>query len=79
MVKTMLETKLLPCPFCGGKAANCMKQYNGRIYRYRIQCDNAGCACRTPWLCYQEDAAEVWNRRTDTKDEAWECQGNIGG
>lgn len=52
-----------PCPFCGGKAVNCMKQYDGRIYRYRIQCDNAGCACRTPWLCYQEDAIEVWNRR----------------
>jgi len=57
----MVELK--PCPFCGGKAVNCTKQYDGRICRYRIQCDNAGCACRTPWLCYQEDAAEVWNRR----------------
>lgn len=53
------------CPFCGGKAANCTKQYDGRIYRYRIQCDNAGCACRTPWLCYQEDAIDVWNRRAE--------------
>ena len=55
------------CPFCGGKAANCTKQYGGRIYRYRIQCDNAGCACRTPWLCYQEDAVEVWNRRAENE------------
>lgn len=64
----MVELK--PCPFCGGKAVNCTKQYDGRICRYRIQCDNAGCACRTPWLCYQEDAAEVWNKRTEneTKD-----------
>lgn len=57
-------TELKPCPFCGSEAVNCTKQYDGRIYRYRIQCDNAGCACRTPWLCYQEDAVEVWNRRT---------------
>lgn len=60
--------KLRSCPFCGGKAVNCMKQYDGRIYRYRIQCDNAGCACRTPWLCYQEDAVEVWNKRTQFDD-----------
>lgn len=24
-------------------------------------------------------AIEAWNRRANTKDEAWECQGNIGG
>lgn len=24
-------------------------------------------------------AIEAWNRRADTKDEAWVCQGNIGG
>ena len=27
--------ELKPCPFCGGKAINCMKQYDGRIYRLR--------------------------------------------
>ncbi len=26
-----------------------------------------------------DELIKRWNRRTDTKDEAWECQGNIGG
>ena len=25
------------------------------------------------------EAKEAWNRRAETKDEAWVCQGNIGG
>ena len=60
-----MEIELKPCPFCSFKAIVCKKQYNGVTYRYRIQCNNAGCAIRTPWLCYLEDAAKVWNRRND--------------
>lgn len=59
------KPKLLNCPFCGFKAVICKKQYNGNDYRFRIQCDCAGCACRTPWLCYLDDAAKVWNRRAN--------------
>lgn len=61
----MAELELRNCPFCGFKAVTCEKKYGQVTYRYRIQCNNAGCAIRTPWLCYLDDAKNVWNRRCE--------------
>lgn len=33
----------------------------------------------TTWYELKSKAVEAWNKRADTKDEAWQCQGNIGG
>lgn len=60
------EIKIKRCPFCEASGVICKKMYNNVVHRYRIQCNNAGCSIRTPWLCYLEDAVEVWNRRAES-------------
>lgn len=74
----MPETKLLPCPFCGGKA-----EIVKNICAVYIRCKDckSTTAAFTAMIetCALNDAVEAWNRRVNTKDEAWECQGNIGG
>ena len=65
-----MPEELKPCPFCGFKAVYCEKRYNGVTHRYRVQCNNVGCQIRTPWMCYLDDAVEMWNKRyikTNTK------------
>lgn len=61
----MTELELDNCPFCGFKPVTCEKKYGQVTYKYRIRCSNVGCAIRTPWLCYLDDAKNVWNRRSD--------------
>lgn len=65
-----IRIDLKKCPCCGFKAVTCEKKHGKVTYRYRIQCDNAGCKIRTPWLCYLVDAANVWNRREHDEVQA---------
>lgn len=69
----MLETKLLPCPFCGSDAK--IRYILGRKAVVCRGCNAQMFGDYTPI----EMLVEMWNKRTNTKDEAWECQGNIGG
>jgi hypothetical protein len=62
--------ELKPCPFCGdGAGYNSRREWNmdenHKVVtvseRYKIACRS--CFCGTPWLFYEEDAVEMWNRR----------------
>lgn len=57
------------CPHCGSPAEYQYKAYSPdgkRVHasRYRIICTR--CLCSTPWLYYETDAVEVWNKRVPT-------------
>lgn len=59
-----MESKLKPCPFCGGEAkivANCYNQHY-------ICCKKCKCAF---WADYtrKEDAVNGWNRRTSDDND----------
>lgn len=66
----MSETKLKPCPFCGGEAM---------LDREAIFCDNCHVSMRIDDRLYnkeaetykeaREQAIEAWNRRTTTEDD----------
>lgn len=85
----MPETKLLPCPFCGKTETLCITRepyYWDNIlkgYQYQVVCDasgnNGGCGSSCGFKDSMTEAKEAWNRRAEVKDEAWKCQGNIGG
>ena len=64
-----IESKLKPCPFCGGKAErDYHEQPNGIMYK-RIYCTNIFCKISQPYGSYRRDEAiKAWNtRHTDTK------------
>lgn len=78
----MRETELLPCPFCGNEPTLIVyRGKDGWRDRYAVLCryDDGGCGAESGWYHYEEETIEAWNRRATTKDEAWQCQGNIGG
>ena len=52
------ETKLKPCPFCGGEASMYIAYDDG----YYVCCDE--CGCGLPVYNTEEEAIEAWNRRT---------------
>ena len=52
----MTDQKLLPCPFCGGKAR--IKKYDNE---YDVICDI--CACSTRVTETKADAIKFWNNR----------------
>jgi Lar family restriction alleviation protein len=66
MEATMTETKLKPCPFCGGKA-ELVKSNMTLTFAdsFCVRCDNLGCFIRpnTPHRLSDEDAINIWNRR----------------
>jgi Lar family restriction alleviation protein len=63
------ETKLAPCPFCGGKKVNiCATDFDG-AKAYAATCRTRGCHGAIFQLGYglfasQEEAAAAWNTRT---------------
>lgn len=64
----MSETKLKPCPFCGGEAV--LESYNARKgFEACIQCN--GCTAYVPTITYDteeeaiEKAIKAWNRRVN--------------
>ena len=85
--------ELKPCPFCGGTAVKIIywdeEEQNEKAWERGVKQDEEHYLVIR---CYDCDIQffggvpisgykliEAWNRRADTKDEAWECQGNIGG
>lgn len=58
----MTKNRLLPCPFCNGKAHIYKDEYIGT---YRVQCQNTRCSCvPSTWFCEtKEGAVDLWNRR----------------
>lgn len=62
----MRDTKLKPCPFCGGKASissdtEATRDSQGRLWAFTVVCDSC---CATSGLTYSpERATEAWNRR----------------
>ncbi len=57
------ETKLLPCPFCGGKAATDCE--NGLWTMGCIDADDTGCPASITWGHYPRKAQAItaWNTR----------------
>ena len=57
----MAGTKMLPCPFCGGKAHiwNSGYFYNGKCYK-------CGCTLSGNGYVTEAEAIEAWNTRADT-------------
>ena len=51
------ETKLKPCPFCGGEASMYIAYDDG----YYVCCDE--CGCGLPVYNTEEEAIEAWNKR----------------
>lgn len=61
-----MSRKLLPCPFCGGKAGYLTMENNGHT-NYEVECKNEGCEIG-PCTCFYESrqkAAEIWNQRME--------------
>ena len=54
------ESKLLPCPFCGGEA-EIVEDMDGTDRVCRAECRS--CRCGTPYEYVAADAAEDWNGR----------------
>lgn len=63
----MSETKILPCPFCGGEAAAgyAINDYN----RWGVQCKDCGaCVEEDEYNGTKEDAINLWNTRRPACD-----------
>lgn len=59
----MNDTKLKPCPFCGGEGhINEIKNHDVQNHVYKVYCTK--CICSTRWDYSPDRAAETWNRRT---------------
>lgn len=64
----MSKKSLNPCPFCGS-AAGIQKDITGEE-KYHAVCNDAKCKCpmiagMPAWSGTEEEAAELWNRRSN--------------
>lgn len=63
----MKESKLKPCPFCGGKA-ELVKDKTTFTFAdsYFVRCDNRECGVQpTTWhRLSEQEARDFWNRRS---------------
>lgn len=69
----MDNDRLLPCPFCGGKAEYVTNRVKGHGVRWAVACvmtsntardnNDVMCRCRTPFVRSKEHAGVIWNRR----------------
>lgn len=53
--------KLLPCPFCGGKA-----ELSDDYLFFSVHCTNADCEIETKRFRFKLDAIKAWNKRHNT-------------
>lgn len=64
-----MDIKLLPCPFCGGKAN---LNYNEKFYEYYVDCglEHGSCvAIPSTWpFATKEEAIKAWNTRNGGKE-----------
>ena len=58
--------KLKPCPFCGGEALIWKSQplKIGKV----IECQDCTVRISIPWAVLDKQATQVWNMRTERKD-----------
>lgn len=61
------ELKLLPCPFCGGKAELSEFEATENHYLFEVFCTECG-AEMTDTYQTMVDAITAWNRRPDIKE-----------
>ena len=59
----MSETKLLPCPFCGGSASI---EHEGSVFRVQCEC----CLASTSTVTHSHMAVVAWNRRAASRQGA---------
>ena len=58
-----MENKLLPCPFCGGKALPDIGNQNGEeADQWFVMCQC--CAAEGPWFYERGNAITAWNTRS---------------
>ena len=65
-----MESELLPCPFCGGKAELFFNRANELYY---IECyeeynHDGCCETSTTFFSKREDVIEIWNTRYENKE-----------
>lgn len=56
----MSDTKLKPCPFCGGEAKH-IKRTNEHPHVHAVWCEN--CNCRTSFGQSEKEVMRKWNTR----------------
>lgn len=56
----MSETKLKPCPFCGGEAKIATHDWGYSVKDYLVYCS---CGCELKKFMSKEDAINDWNTR----------------
>ena len=65
-----METKLKPCPFCGGTDVCRLVDFDDeyeRKYCAAVHCRT--CKVRTPWFEKQKEAIAFWNKRYKEEEE----------
>lgn len=61
----MKETKLKPCPFCGGRAELLRSPFHNGC---RVKCQHCGALSKLMRL--DHEAAAIWNRRTEHSEHS---------
>lgn len=60
----MIERKLLPCPFCGGKAKMFKSyEYSDNFPVYWVECEDILC-CGSAQMAHKISTSERWNKRS---------------